>query len=193
MTNEKLLETIRHNLVSLSGLKAFDGLSKTVRSTETATLLSEEDIIDLDFKDLIEEIDSELDGDSSINEFVLDNCSEWSNLITELSYKEIELYNKKNEYKTKSDKLLEEARKLKEETEEDIIKDKYGGNNDKTRAKYVKESLTQESEHIKNLEFSIDYIRRRISYLKALVPAKTALIKVKKNNDDIDGGITDGE
>ncbi len=193
MTNEKLLENIRHNLVSLNGLKAFDGLSKTVRSTETATLLSEEDIIDLDFKDLIEEIDSELDGDSSINEFVLDNCSEWSNLITELSYKEIELYNKKNEYKTKSDKLLEEARKLKEETEEDIIKDKYGGNNDKTRAKYVKESLTQESEHIKNLEFSIDYIRRRISYLKALVPAKTALIKVKKNNDDIDGGITDGE
>ena len=117
--------------------------------------------------------------DTSIDAFVLDNCIEWSNLIMDLSNKEKKFYRLKNEYKSKSDKLLEEARKLKEETEEDIIKKRYGGNNDKTRAKYVKESLAEENKQLKELEFDIEYLKRRLPYLKGLVAAKTAILNAK--------------
>ena len=175
-----LLEKIRHELTVTSGLKAFDGLSETVNTTETATIISKDDIIDLDFKELIDEIDSELEGDSSIDAFVLDNCTEWANLITELSYNEIELCKKKDAYQALSDNLLEEARTIKEETGDDIIKAQYGGNNDKTRKKYVEETLADEDKEIKELEFSIDYLKRRISYLKSLVYLKTVLIEAKK-------------
>ena len=120
------------------------------------------------------------DNDLAVDAFVLDNCIEWSNLITELSKKEIELYRKKESYNLKSEKILEDARKLKEETNEDIIKKTYGGNNDKTRAKFVKDSLVKEAREIKNLEFKINYISKRISFLKELVSVKTALIEVKK-------------
>ena len=117
--------------------------------------------------------------DTSIEDFVMDNCREWSNIIMGLSNKEKELYKLKNEYKTSSDKLLEDARKIKEETEEDIIKARYGGNNDKTRAKYVKESLAEENKQIKKWEFDIEYLKRRISYLKGLVYTKNALLNAE--------------
>ena len=117
--------------------------------------------------------------DTSVDGFVLDNCVEWSNLITELSYKEIKLYKKKEVYQIKSDKLLADAKKHLDETGEDIIKSAYGGNNDKTRKQFVKDSLVKEDKEIKDLDFSIKYISRRMSYLKKLVAAKTALNEVK--------------
>ena len=119
--------------------------------------------------------------DTSVEDFVLDNCIEWSNLINELSRKEIKLHKCKAAYQIKSDKLLADAKKHLDETEEDIIKNTYGGNNDKTRKQFVKESLVKEAKEIKTLEFRIKYISRRMSYLKKLVAAKTALIEVKKN------------
>jgi len=121
------------------------------------------------------------DEDTSVEEFVLDNCTEWCNLITELSYKDIELYKLKNDYQIKSDKVLEDARKHLDETGEDIIKAAYGGNNDKTRKQFVKDTMANDAKKIKDLEFSIAYIKRRISYLKGLVAAKTALAEVKKH------------
>jgi len=119
------------------------------------------------------------DIDNSIDAFVLDNCIEWSNLVTELTYKEIKLYKAKEAYEKASEKLLEDAAKTKEKTGEDIIKARYGGNNDKTRKKYVKENLSKDKQAIKTLEFSIDYCKRRISYLKGLVTVKTALMEAK--------------
>lgn len=117
--------------------------------------------------------------ETSIEDFVMDNCREWGNLIMTLSKKEKDHYRLKNEYKSKSYKLLEDARKVKDETGDDIIKAKYGGNNDKTRAKYVKESLAEEDKQIKDLEFDIDYLKRRISYLKGLVYTKNALLNAQ--------------
>lgn len=121
-----------------------------------------------------------VDEDTSIEDFVIDNCIEWSNIISELSKKEIELYHKKEAYEKSSEKLLEDAAKEKAETGNDIIKNKYGGNNDKTRKKYVKEMLSKADNEIKTLEFSIDYCKRRISFLKQLVSAKTAILEVKE-------------
>ena len=118
--------------------------------------------------------------DTSVEDFVMDNCIEWSNLINELSRKEIKLHKCKEAYQIKSDKLLADAKKHLDETGEDIIKSAYGGNNDKTRKQFVKDSLVKEDKEIKDLDFSIKYISRRLSYLKKLVAAKTALIEVKQ-------------
>jgi len=111
---------------------------------------------------------------------IMENLNEWSRLVTELSRKEIELYNKKEDYNTSSEKLLEDAAKEKAETDYDVIKEKYGGNNDKTRKKYVKDSLADEAMELKQLEWSIDYIKRRISFLKQLIHTKTILKEVKE-------------
>lgn len=95
--------------------------------------------------------------------------NEWDSLINELSKKEVEYINLKETYETKSESLIEEARKIKEETGQDIIKHTYGGNNDKTRKKYVKDNLQELDKNIQTLEISIDYIKRRISFIKALI------------------------
>ena len=94
---------------------------------------------------------------------------EWADNIEELSKKEVEYINLKETYETKSDSLLEEVAKLKKETGEDIIKNTYGGNNDKTRRKYVKDQLQGMDKNITDLEISIDYLKRRISFLKGLI------------------------
>ena len=72
-------------------------------------------------------------------------------------------------YEIKADKILENAKKQKQETGEDIIKTIYGGNNDKTRKKYVKDQLTEWDKNIFELELSNDWINRRISFIKHYV------------------------
>lgn len=119
-------------------------------------------------------------GDTSINDPVMDNLTEWSGLVTELSQNEIELHNKKEDYNVSSEKLLEDAAKEKAETDYDVIKEKYGGNNDKTRKKYVKDVLADEAMELKQLEWGIDYIKRRISFLKQLIHTKTVIMEVKE-------------
>lgn len=178
MKNE-LLNEIRHDLVSISGLKAFDALSETVKSNDSHVSVLISELIPLDFKNLIGKIDIELEIDDSISADVKDNLSEWSSLITELCAKEVELSEAKEEYQGLSLALLEEARTIKEETEHDIIKAKYGGNNDKTRKKYVEETLVDEHEAIVKLERRIDYINRRVPFLKSLIRTKTVLMEIK--------------
>ena len=109
---------------------------------------------------------------------VFADLDELNKLIHELSSYEIRLYQLKEAYELQSEKILLDAAKIKDETGEDIIKARYGGNNDKTRKKYVKESLTKESKEIKDLEFSIEYLARRVSYLKYLIRAKTVLMEL---------------
>ena len=118
--------------------------------------------------------------DTSIDDDVMMNISEWSIIVTELSEKEITLYQSKEAYTALSDTLLEQAKKDKEDGKGDIIKDLYGYNNDKTRSRYVKDELKDEDKEIKDLEFSIDYLKRRISYLKSLIYTKNVLREVKE-------------
>jgi len=103
------------------------------------------------------------------NKTVFGYLREWQSLIKELSEKEIALIEWKELYEIKADKILENAKKQKQETGEDIIKTIYGGNNDKTRKKYVKDQLTEWDKNIFELELSIDWINRRISFIKHYV------------------------
>lgn len=111
-----------------------------------------------------------VDVDSAVDSYVIDNCIEWGNLITELSYKEVKLWECKEKYELQSEKIIEET----------DFKELYGKNNEKLRKEHVKNILYKQHVEIKKLEFSIDYIKRRISYLKKLVPVKTALLEVRK-------------
>lgn len=112
------------------------------------------------------------DEDTSIEAYVLDNCIEWYNLISELSKKEEKLYNKKEEYNQKEFEIV---------FIEDIdFKALYGSTAEKVRKQHAKTILKELDNEIKSLELSIDYLKRRLTYLKGLVTVKTALLEVKK-------------
>lgn len=110
------------------------------------------------------------DEDTSIEAFVLDNLYEWSRLITELSENEIELFELKEKYELASEKIIDET----------DFKAIYGKNNAEVRKQHVKSRLYADYLVIKDLEFSIDYLKRRISYLKQLIHTKTVLREVKE-------------
>ena len=110
--------------------------------------------------------------DDSIDAFVMDNCIEWSNLISRLSNRESKLNRLKEEYDNKEFQIVYQS---------DIdFKTLYGSTSEKVRKQHAKIELKELNDKIKGLELSIDYLKRRISFLRQLVPAKTALIGVKE-------------
>ena len=76
-----------------------------------------------------------------------------------------------------SDNLLANARKIKDETGKDIIKEKYGANNDKIRKQYVDETLKSLADEIQELKFQKDENNRQLSFIKRLIDMKINLIK----------------
>ena len=122
-------------------------------------------------EDIAEKLDKEEKQceDIAIDSFVMDNCIEWSNLISELSEKEIALYKWKEIYNVKSEEIISNT----------DFKALYGKNNEKVRKEHVKQELSEWDKNIHELEFSIDYLKRRLSFLKQLVNTKTALLGVK--------------
>ena len=101
---------------------------------------------------------------------LLENLSEWSRLVTELSEKEIALYHWKEVYNVKSEEIIANT----------DFKALYGANNQKVRDNHVKSELSDWYDNIKELEFSIDYLVRRISYLKELIRTKRMLMEIKE-------------
>ena len=101
---------------------------------------------------------------------ITDYLTEWENLIEELSVKEVLLYKKKEAYQVMSDKIIAETN----------FKELYGKNNESVRKNHVKHELSDIVSELKTLEFSINYIKRRISFLKQLIHTKTVLLEVKK-------------
>ena len=101
---------------------------------------------------------------------VMELLEAWSYLITELSSKEIELYKCRESYQALSDTIIEST----------DFKELYGKNNAEIRKNHVKNELAKEHEHIKNLTFSIDYITRKISFLKQLIHTKTVIMEIKE-------------
>ena len=110
--------------------------------------------------------------DTSIEEFVLDNCIEWSNLITELNHKEAQLLELK-------DIIFDKEQWIIENTD---FKAVYGKNNADVRKLHFNKHMKGEYDNRKELELSIDYCKRRISYLKGLVTVKTALLEAKTHD-----------
>ena len=99
---------------------------------------------------------------NSIKDTIQNNLSEWDKLINELSSKEVKLFNKKEAYNALSEEIIQST----------DFKTLYGKNNESIRKTHVKETLADEYQEIKELEFSIDYLKRRISFLKSLIQLK---------------------
>ena len=94
---------------------------------------------------------------------------EWESLINELSSKEVALYEWKEIYQIKS---------LEIENTVDF-KSLYGKNNADIRKQHVKMELSEWDKTITDLQFSIDWISRRISFLRELIKVKRTLLEVK--------------
>ncbi|WP_305554557.1 hypothetical protein [Methanobrevibacter sp. V74] len=104
-----------------------------------------------------------------MNEEISVNLSEWSELIIELSSKEIKYYHLKEKYNELSEEIIAST----------DFKQLYGKNNESVRKNHVKNELLDMANELKELEFSIDYCKRRLNYLKGLVTVKTALLEAK--------------
>ena len=95
---------------------------------------------------------------------------EWESLINELSEKELALIEWKEIYEIKANEIIEHT----------DFKELYGANNQKVRDNHVRNELSDWYDIIKELEFSIAYIERRISFLRELVKCKRVMMEVKK-------------
>ena len=98
-----------------------------------------------------------------------DYLREWEELVNELSEKEVALFKWKEVY---------EIRAMEIENNTDF-KELYGKNNEKVRREHIKNELADWHYIIKDLEFSIAWITRRISFLRELVKCKRTLIEAK--------------
>ena len=95
---------------------------------------------------------------------------EWEDLIEELTEKEIDYYYNKRTYNALSDKIIAET----------DFKSLYGANNQKVRDNHVRNELSDMYNDIKTLEFSIDWIQRRISFIRELTHVKRTIMENRK-------------
>ena len=115
-----------------------------------------------------EDIAKALENESNIE--VLELLTEWEDLVDELTEKEIALFKWKEIYNIKS---------LEIENNTDF-KSLYGKNNEKIRKEHIKNELSEWHYNIKDLEFSIDWISRRISLLRETVKVKRVLLEAER-------------
>ena len=119
-----------------------------------------------DIAKIIEKPKTLCDLDKDITE----NISEWSGLITELSLKEVELHQIK-------ERIFDKEQWMTENTD---FKTMYGKNNSDIRKQHFKKFLKDEYAVKLGLEISIDYLKRRISFIKQLIHTKTVIMEVKE-------------
>ena len=108
--------------------------------------------------------------DTPMTTSIGDDLTEWSNLITELSLKEVDLLKIKN-------RIFDKEQWMTENTD---FKSMYGKNNADVRKQHFKKFLKSEYAVKMHLEISIDYLKRRISFMKQLIHTKTIIMEVKE-------------
>ena len=121
----------------------------------------------IDTMDLVELEDRQLHSlDLSVNDLLV----EWEDLIEELSEKEIELTYLKQ-------KIFEKEQIVINETD---FKAVYGKNNVDVRKTHLLSLMKTDYDNRNTLELSVDWINRRISFLRELVRTKRVLMEVKQ-------------
>lgn len=104
-----------------------------------------------------------------IQRSINDDLEEYNATIIELSEKEIALYEWKQVYDIKAEAIVKET----------DFKTLYGANNQKVRDTHIRNELSDWYDTIKDLEFSINYLSRRIGYLKELIRTKRSLMELQ--------------
>ena len=136
------------------------------------SMIEPEDIAKMEEKKKEKELNKQeaINEDISIDSYVMDNIIEWSNLITELTIKEIDHHKIK-------ERIFDKEYWMTENTN---FKELYGKNNTDIRKQHFKKFLKNEYATKLHLEISIDYLKRRITFLKQLIHTKTVLMEVKE-------------
>ena len=67
MIHKNVLEEVRHELVVLNGLDAFDNLGDNVDKGRITTVVPNEDLIKLDYTDLIKKLDEFIEDYNKLN------------------------------------------------------------------------------------------------------------------------------
>ena len=100
------------------------------------------------------------------------DLEEWSILITELCDKEVELKELKEEYATREFEIVYMS---------DIdFKSLYGSTSEKVRKQHASNELHALKYRIDDLEFCVNYLTRRIVFLKELIRTKRTLMEIKE-------------
>ena len=98
---------------------------------------------------------------------VEDYFHEWADSIQELSDKEVELINLKEVYREKEQEIIVNT----------DFKELYGANNEKVRKHHIEKTLQAMTDAKHDLEISIDYLKRRIDFIKNLMNMQRSLIE----------------
>lgn len=104
---------------------------------------------------------------------VAKDIMEWNNLVDELSSKEVKLWDCKEAYQVASDDIIAKTN----------FKELYGKNNADVRKQHVKHELMDLYCEIHSLEVSIDWIVRRINFLRSLVRYKIKVLGRGESDD----------
>lgn len=130
--------------------------------------LNEQDIAKIQEKKLKEKTRPPFD--LTIEDKIENNLNEWSNLVTELSLKEMSYLKLKDTIFNKEQWIIDNT----------DFKKVYGKNNADVRKQHLQKFLKEEYELRNSHEISIDYLKRRISFLKQLIHTKTIIMEVKE-------------
>lgn len=109
-------------------------------------------------------------NDESIDDRIEDNLYEWSSLITELSEKEIQFHDLKEAIFKKEQEIINTFN----------FEEVYGKNNKDVRKSHLDKVMGEEYKVKQELEFSIDFLKRRIPFLKQLIYTKTVMMELRK-------------
>lgn len=90
--------------------------------------------------------------------------NEWNEAIEELSQKEIEFDKLKKEHFEKTEEIIQNT----------DFKEIYGKNNADVRKMHVEKILGELTEEIKNLKYSISYLKRKIDWYKGVITFYTS-------------------
>ena len=91
----------------------------------------------------------------------------YEDFVFELSSKEVEYFTRKESYNALGEKIIQET----------VFKALYGKNNEKVRKEHVKKELANQFQELKDLEFSIDWIQRYISFLREVIRTKRTIME----------------
>ena len=99
------------------------------------------------------------------------DLEEWTNLVSELSVKELEYKKLKSEYAEKEFEIVYMS---------DIdFKGIYGSTAEKVRKQHASTELKSLKDKIDSLELSINYITRRLVFLREVVQCKRLMMEVQ--------------
>ena len=112
--------------------------------------------------------------DGFLDDTVAKDLMEWKNLVDELSEKEVKLWDCKEAYQIASEDIIAKT----------DFKELYGKNNADVRKQHVKNELSDWYYEIHSLEVSIDWIVRRINFLRSLVRYKIKVLGKGETDDN---------